>query len=349
MNAKSDVRSPVCQFVDDYIQGCLLDEDRTVANTVDYLKRSHSKTLAPKEVFRLSEAAAFEIMAKLRWPDTYGEPICIYCGCERCYLIKTRRTFKCAGCRRHFSLTSQTALHGMRLQYRDFLAVLALFANNPKGIAALQISRDIDISYKSAFVLLHKIREAIDLNRSNLMLKGEVEIDGSYYGGYIRPSNGGREGKWPSRRRRKKCVLALVQRDGPTVTKVIKSENTTDVLSAAFMHILPGSVIYADEHKSYDALHARYETRRINHRWSYSDGIACTNIVESYNSRLRRAEIGKYHRISERYLSSYASECAYRWDRRRTDNGRVFVELLEIVLSSPANRNWLGYWQKRSD
>ncbi|MFC4349493.1 IS1595 family transposase [Kordiimonas lipolytica] len=297
---------------------------------------------------RMSEDEAFATFAMLRWPDTEGEAVCPHCGHDKCYLIKTRRRFKCAACRKQFSITSGTIFHSAKLELRDYLAVIALFVNAVKGISALQVSRDVDISYKAAFVLLHKLREAIDGTRSDITLSGEVEIDGAYYGGHVRPSNGGREGRKPSKKRRKKCVLTLVQRGGATVTKVIPSENTDDVLDIARKHIAQDSVVFADEHGAYDVLHARYEVYRINHRWSYSDGIACTNQAESFHARMRRAEIGQYHRISNRYLSQYASEIAYRSDRKRVDNGTVFSEVTEMALATPASRTWIGYWQKRA-
>ena len=296
----------------------------------------------------MSEEEAFDLFALLRWPDTKGQAVCPHCGHDKCYLIKTRRRFKCAACRQQFSVTSGTIFHSAKLQLRDYLAVIALFTNAVKGISALQIARDVGISYKASFVLLHKLREAIDGTRADLTLFGEVEVDGAYYGGHQRPSNGGREGRRPANRRRKKCVLTLVQRGGATVTKVIPSENTDDVLSVVTKHVAQDSVIFADEHGAYDILHARYETFRINHRWSYSDGIACTNQAESFHARMRRAEMGQYHRISHRYLGRYASEIAYRSDRKRHDNGTIFAEVTEMALATPVSRQWIGYWQKRA-
>lgn len=118
--------------------------------------------------------------------------------------------------------------------------------------------------------------------------------------------------------------------------------------SAMGRHIALGSTIFADEHGSYDVLHAKYKTFRINHRLSYSNGQACTNQAESFHSRMRRAEIGQYHRISGPYLEQYAFEIAYRSDRRRAHNGAIFHELGEMALRHPVSRRWKGYWQARA-
>lgn len=314
-----------------------------------FLKSARAKTLSVKSVMRMSEDEAVAEFRKLRWADTDGQPVCPHCGHDHCYDIRTRAIFKCAACRKTFSVTSGTLFHSAKLECRDYLAIIALFINATKGISALQVSRDIGISYKAAFVILHKLREAIEDGRQGMRLSGEVEIDGAYYGGHVRPPNAGRQGKRSGVRFRKQCVLTMVARAGGTVAVVIGSENTDEVLDAAHRHIQEGSIVYADEHGAYDALHARYEMHRINHRWEYSrDGHITTNAAESFHSRMRRAEIGQYHHISGRYLLRYSHEMAYRSDRRRVDNGRVYAELAEMTLTHPMSRQWKGYWQKRA-
>lgn len=109
---------------------------------------------------------------------------------------------------------------------------------------------------------------------------------------------------------------------------------------------MTGSTIYADEASHWDALHARYLTKRINHSECYSDGDACTNMAESFFSRLRRAEIGTHHHISGRYLHAYASEMAWREDNRRVDNGELYLMAVNAALSHGVSRQWKGYWQR---
>ncbi len=313
-----------------------------------FLKCSRARTLSIRQVARMDEAAARDLFQKLRWPDRDGEPECPHCGHGRCYTIRTRNTFKCASCRRGFSVTSGTIFHSHKLKLRDYLLVIALFMNAVKGVSALQISRDVDISYKAAFVLLHKLREAVDDARADMKVRGEVEIDGAYFGGHRRPANQGREGARPAPKSEKRCILAAVSRTGGTVTAVVSSENGKDVLEFVRRRVGQADTVYADEHPSYDALHARFEMKRINHRWSYSENGANTNGAESFFSRMRRGEIGQYHRPSGRYLDRYAAEMAYRSDRRRVDNGAVVYEVTEMALAHPMSRTWKGYWQKRA-
>jgi len=97
-----------------------------------------------------------------------------------------------------------------------------------------------------------------------------------------------------------------------------------------------------------DALHARFLTKRINHSESYSDGEACTNQAESFFSRLRRAEIGIHHHVAGPYLSSYASEMAWRENNRRVSNGEQYLMTASAALTHPVSRQWKGYWQRSS-
>ena len=110
--------------------------------------------------------------------------------------------------------------------------------------------------------------------------------------------------------------------------------------------IAPGSTVYADEAVHWDALHARFDTRRINHSEAYSTQEANTNMAESFFSRLRRAEIGTHHKIAGPYLASYAAEMNWREDHRRVSNGDQFLMITRAAAAHPVSRQWKGYWQR---
>ena len=110
--------------------------------------------------------------------------------------------------------------------------------------------------------------------------------------------------------------------------------------------VATGTTVYADEAPGWDALHARYDTRRINHSVAFSDDGACTNQAESYFSRLRRAEWGQHHHISGKYLGAYAREMAWREDTRRRPNGTLHGLVAAAALGHPVSRMWKGYWQR---
>jgi transposase-like protein len=126
-----------------------------------FLLSAAARTLSLSKVMRLSEDEAFETFKAIRWDDNGGEPYCGKCGCTAIYTFKARRIFKCKGCNAQFSLTSGTIFASRKMSLRDILAAIAIFTNGAKGHSALQLSRDLDCQYKTAFVLTHKLREAM--------------------------------------------------------------------------------------------------------------------------------------------------------------------------------------------
>jgi len=147
-----------------------------------------ARTLSLREVFTMGEEKAFDLFCALRWPQTEGKPVCPRCGHDEAYKITTRRKFKCKACHHQYSPTSGTILASRKLSYTDILGAIAIIANAAKGVSALQLSRDLDIQHKTAWVLSHKLREAMASETEDLKLDGIVEVDGMYNGGHIRPA-----------------------------------------------------------------------------------------------------------------------------------------------------------------
>ena len=139
-------------------------------------------------------------------------------------------------------------------------------------------------------------------------------------------------------------MVVARQRGGKTLTFVVKREGLG--VASINARVAPESVVYADEAASWDVLHTRFLTKRIDHSKCYSDGIACTNQAESFFSRLRRAEIGTHHHFAGRYLSCYANEMAWRENNRRQSNGAQYLKVTEAALNAPVSRTWAGYWQR---
>lgn len=313
-----------------------------------FLLSSAARTLSLKAVFRMGEEKAYRTFCELRWPETDGEAVCPRCGCTETYGIATRRKFKCVACHHQFSVTSGTIFASRKMTFTDLLAAIVIFVNGAKGVAALQLSRDLCCQYKTAFVLAHKLREAMAREDEGRVLSGEVEVDGAYFGGYVKPANE-KENRRDRRlavnqNGKRQCVVVIRERDGQTVTSVHKGEAAgVDVVRE---RVDSDAIVHADEASHWDALHGRHEVRRINHSERYSDGVACTNQAESFFSRLRRMEIGTHHHIAGRYLASYAAEASWREDNRRVSNGGLTAMVGQAAMDAPVSRNWAGYWQR---
>src|ERR687893_2554733 len=141
-----------------------------------FLLSAKARTLSLGSVMRMTDDQAHAAFVAIRWADTEGEPSCPRCGCLAVYAYAARRIWKCKACVHQFSVTSGTIFASRKLPIRDYLAAIALFVNAAKGISALQLGRDLDVQYKTAFVLAHKLREAIGAPQDTVTLSGHVEI-----------------------------------------------------------------------------------------------------------------------------------------------------------------------------
>lgn len=298
----------------------------------------------------MSDEEAREAFRKLRWADNGGEPYCPKCGCVKVTALATRPVWKCSGCTYQFSVTAGTIFADRKRPIRDYLLAIAIFANGAKGHSALQLSRDLDCQYKTAFVLAHKLREAIEQEQAKAKIGGTVEVDGAYFAGHRKPTN--EVTKRVDRRLaeeqtgKRRVVVVMRERKGRTLPFVFLKES--DALPTIRATVPFGSVVHADEASGWDPLHAHYEMHRINHSVAYSMDGACTNQAESYFSRLRRSQYGIHHQIGGRYLHAYASEMAWREDHRREPNGFQFQTIAALAINHPASGKWRRYWQRNA-
>lgn len=244
------------------------------------------------------------------------------------------------------------------MSFQDILAGLWFSVNSVKAKSALQLSRELGCQYKTAWVLLMKMREAISTRRFRMMLEGEIHIDGKYAGGHIKPENRKEDRVDRSRAEnqnlkrltiltlREKTPFGRGREQTPTLTRVVQSEDPDEAWHMVSKHVRKGSRLHADEHFSHDDLEGLQELHRVNHSLEYqTKGGVNTNHVESFFSRIQRAYVGIHHRFSVRYFDWYAAEIAWREDNCRVDKGLLPWGMLHKALSRPTSRNLCGYWQ----
>ena len=315
-----------------------------------FLKSRAARSLSIAQVARLDDEEAFQCFKMVRWASTDGEPVCPRCGCCAVYTLAKRKLWDCKGCRYQFSVTAGSIFASRKLPIQTYLLAIAIFTNGAKGHPALQMSRDLDCQYKTAFVLCHKLREAMATETADEILDGEVEVDGAYVGGHVRKANH-KENRVDRRLAenqtgKRQVVVIMRERRGLTLPFVFRNEG--DAIATIGARVKPTATIFADEARGWDALHDRFLTKRVNHQECYSDGEACTNQAESFFSRLRRAELGIHHRISGAYLAAYAGEMAWRENNRRVSNGAQYLGMTAAALNAPVSRRWKGYWQRNA-
>lgn len=313
-----------------------------------FLLSAAARTLSLKDIYRGGEGKAYTMFRKLRWHQTDGAPVCPRCGGLDAYEITTRRKFKCKACSHQFSVTSGTIFASRKMAFTDMLAAICITVNAAKGVSMLQLARDLGCQYKTAFVLAHKLREAMASETKGQTLDGEVEVDGAYFGGHIRPANEAENRvdrrKAENQTGKRRVVVAFRQREGRTLPFVVRSE--AEGVELAMRLVSRMAVMHADEASHWDRLHDGWQVGRINHSEAFSTSESCTNQVESYFSRLRRMVSGQHHHVSPRYLHQYAAQAAWAEDHRRMSNGELVHHALGLSLAHPVSRQWKGYWQR---
>jgi len=244
-------------------------------------------------------------------------------------------------------VTSGTLFAWHKLPLRIYLLAIALFCNEVKGKSMLAFSRDLDVQYKTAFVLAHKLREALAASLNGLRIGGDgrtAEVDGAYFGGHVRPENRAADRidrrLSESQSGKRQVVVTMRERGGRTLAQVFTSE--AEAVATIRQRVAKGTVVHADESPAWNPLHASFAMRRINHQDGYSIDGACTNGAESYFSRLRRGEIGHHHHIAGPYLVRYVREAAWREDFRRVSNGDQVRHVAGLAMQCRPSVDFCG-------
>lgn len=331
-----------------------------------FLLSAKARTLSVVEVARMSDADAEAAFRAVRFADNGGEPFCPRCGVDAVYAYKCRPEFKCKACDKRFSLTSGTIFADRKLSYRDILTAIALFVNGANGYPALRFGRDLNVSYKTAWVLLHKLRETMGAIQHATPLTGEVEIDGVWIGGKVRKLNLVEDRKKLAIELRKQrraaklldfpldtdpekrvCIVTFRERrrGGRSRSFVFKREHLAVQIVGDTVD--PKAELITDGGSHWGQLELVYDRKEVPHSVGFMvDGVHI-NGVESFHSRIRRGERGVYLRIVGPHLQNYADEFSWRDDHRRVSNGQQYRGVLSAVAKQPTSKTYVGRWQRR--
>jgi len=225
-----------------------------------FLLSSRARTLSLAHVLGMSDAEVEDAFRKLRWEATDGAPVCPACGGLDAYDCRRPNgapRFRCRACRKDFSVTSGTLFAWHKMPLRSYLFAIVIFCNEVKGKSMLALSRDLGTSYKAAFVLAHKLREAMAEEMRARTLGGEgkvAEVDGGYFGGYVKPANrkeNRRDRRLAKNQTGKRRVVVVVrERGGQTLPGVFANEAAA--LAFIRARVAKETILHADEASSWD-------------------------------------------------------------------------------------------------
>jgi transposase len=271
--------------------------------------------------------ACLEYLKEKRYPG--GVALCEKCKVNRKhYRVTGRPAYACDHCGKMISPMAGTIFEKSSTPLKTWFYVMYLMGSTRCGISAKQIQRETGVTYKTAWRIFRQVRSL--LSEPDLRLEGStVEVDEAYFGG-VRKFGRGRQLRGD---KKKTPVIGLVERGGKAYAKVIKNAKSKTLLSIVRKRVIPGSVVYTDEFKSYNTLAAykRYTHYRINHRHQgYARGHIHTNSVEGLWSLLKRGIGGVYHSVSPEYLQTYLDEYCFRYNHRFEGN-KQFNAILERV------------------
>jgi transposase-like protein len=273
--------------------------------------------------------AASEYLESIRWADGV---VCPHCGeSERepyrlkGKSLKNRRVWKCRACRKQFTVMVGTIFESSHIPLNKWLAAFYLLCSSKKGMSAHQLHRSIGVTYKTAWFMFHRIREAMKQPAFTSKMTGTVEADEAYIGG--KRSNASR-GRGTAD---KKAVLSLVERDGRARSFHVANVSGPTLGSVIREHVDPSARLMTDEWKSYKKVGKRMaDHQTVAHSYGeYVRGDVYTNTVEGFFAILKRGVDGIYHHVSRAHLDRYLSEFDFRYNHRGVSDAQRTVSALE--------------------
>jgi transposase-like protein len=288
------------------------------------------ETLQEAVVFFANEDNAFEFLMSERWPN--GLVSCPRCNSEKVGLIKTRRMWRCNGCKKQFSLKIGTVMEDSPIGLDKWLCGFWLIVNAKNGISSYEIHRSLGVTQKTAWFLLHRIRLAMQ-NGGLVSFKNQVEADETFIGAKARYMHKDRRHKEGNPGNEKTPILGILERtEGDKASRVTLRVTRTrrkPELQAIVREIVEkGSNIYTDNLRSYDGLEDAYTHQIVDHLESYAQGQVHTNGLENFWSLFKRMIHGTYVNVEPFHLFRYCDEQAFRFNERKdNDQGRFLTAI----------------------
>ena len=271
-----------------------------------------------------------QAIADARWPD--GVAVCPYCGGKHCKVGKDGR-YHCKDCNHKFNVTVGTVFQDTKVPLVKWFIAMYLISSHKKGVSSCQLSRDIKVTQKTAWFMLHKIRSLYGIT-DDIALDGEVEMDEMYLGG--REANKHEDKKTPNNRGRstktKTPIFGMVERGGSVVAMKVGDTKGATLMPIVSQFVEEGATTYTDEANMYNQLSNNgYIHFYVNH--SQREYVRAkdihTNSIEGFWAHFKRLIFSTYHMVSKDYLQRYIDEQVYRWNTREWKASQRFEDMFK--------------------
>lgn len=296
------------------------------------------QTLTEAIAFFADEDNALGYLIERRWPG--GEVSCPTCNSTAVIFLKNQRRWKCANDhpRKQFSAKVGTIMEDSPLPIGKWLAAMWMISNCKNGISSYELHRALDITQKSAWFVLHRVRLAMQGSQGSGTLGGEIEVDETYVGGKARFMSKERKARKLKGRGTagKAIVQGMLQRHGKdgvsrVKTRVISNTSSEILQGNVRRNVEQGSTLYTDEHGGYQGLDADYEHNVINHMEAYVRDNVHTNGIENFWTLLKRSIKGTYVSVEPFHLFRYSDEQAFRFNQRKDTDAERHDRLVAHV------------------
>ena len=269
-------------------------------------------------------------LEEVRWD---GVPTCTHCGSQKYTLInekkgKTRR-YHCNSCNKAYSVLAGSIFENTKLSLLKWFHAISMMLNAKKGISAKQLQRELKVSYKTAWSLAHRIREAMFQEQANF--EGIVEADETFVGRQKKKNS--REGQ--------QIVFGFVERRGEARAYVVPDRSFETLTTTIIPHANLGeSKLYTDKWASYPRIgslftnHKTIKRKEKNRRCPIN-----TNSIEGFWPAIKRGIYGQWHNISRAYMQRYIDEAVYRYNVRKEDSETAFNKTIRRALSTPLSKH----------
>src|SRR5665213_659169 len=292
------------------------------------------KSLAALTKAIQDEAAAVTYFTAIRW--AHGQ-FCPLCGSTELYHLvpKTEPRYvadhKCKACSKRFSIKVGTVMEGTKITVRQWLMAIWLVTSHKKGIASTQMAKDLGITQKSAWSMIHRLRHGARTRSFNGPLSGKVEVDETFVGGKAKNRHKDKRGKsGVTGGSGKAIVVGAIERKGDLVTRVVENVRAETLEKFVRETVSPNvDVVMTDKWLGYKHLGKEFPHIAIDHAaGEYVKGDAHTNSIEGYWSQLKRQIYGIHHWVSPKHLHYYVDDSAWRFNRRDIAEGARVNEFI---------------------